>query len=60
MQLVPARSLQSRKKLEVSAIRLGVVGEDGLQPMRLIVADDKVQSGWILYRTYLGNSQARG
>ena len=32
------------EKLEVSDFRIGVVGKDGMQPMRLLVADDKIQS----------------
>lgn len=32
------------KNHEVADFRLGVVGEDGMQPMRLLVADDKIQS----------------
>ena len=31
------------EKHEVADYRVGVVGEDGLQPMRLLVADDKLQ-----------------
>jgi uncharacterized hydrophobic protein (TIGR00341 family) len=32
------------EKLEVSDVRPGVAGEDGMQAMRLLVADDKIQS----------------
>lgn len=32
------------KKHEVADFRLGVGGDDGMQPMRLLVADDKIQS----------------
>ncbi len=31
-------------KLEVSDFRLGVKGEDGMQPMRLLVGDDNIQA----------------
>lgn len=32
------------EKHEVADFRLGVVGEDGMQPMRMLVSDDKIQS----------------
>lgn len=32
------------EKHEVADFRLGVVGEDGMQPMRMLVTDDKIQS----------------
>lgn len=32
------------EKLEVSDVRPGIAGEDGMRAMRLLVADDKIQS----------------
>jgi uncharacterized hydrophobic protein (TIGR00341 family) len=42
------------KKHEVSDYRVGAVGEDGLQPMRLLVADDKLQPVLDSLQTLLG------
>jgi len=42
------------QKLMVSDFRLGVVGEDGMQPMRLLVADDKIQTVLDSLQTLLG------
>lgn len=42
------------EKQEVSDFRLGVVGEDGLQAMRLLVADDKLQPVLDSLQTLLG------
>lgn len=48
------------EKHEVSDYRVGVVGEDGLQPMRLLVADDKLQPVLDSLQTLLGvQSSAR-
>jgi uncharacterized hydrophobic protein (TIGR00341 family) len=42
------------EKHEVSDYRVGAVGEDGLQPMRLLVADDKLQPVLDSLQTLLG------
>ncbi|MHB1085499.1 MAG: TIGR00341 family protein [Thiobacillus sp.] len=42
------------EKHEVSDFRIGVVGEDGMQPMRLLVADDKLQPVLDSLQTLLG------
>lgn len=42
------------EKHEASDYRAGVVGEDGLQPMRLLVADDKLQPVLDSLQTLLG------
>ncbi len=42
------------EKFEVSDYRAGIVGEDGLQPMRLLVADDKLQPVLDSLQTLLG------
>jgi uncharacterized hydrophobic protein (TIGR00341 family) len=42
------------EKHEVADYRLGVAGEDGLQPMRLLVADDKLQPVLDSLQTLLG------
>jgi uncharacterized hydrophobic protein (TIGR00341 family) len=42
------------EKHEVSDYRAGVVGEDGLQPMRLLVPDDKLQPVLDSLQTLLG------
>ena len=45
-------------KHEVADYRAGVVGEDGLQPMRLLVADDKLQPVLDSLQTLLGAQPA--
>jgi uncharacterized hydrophobic protein (TIGR00341 family) len=42
------------EKHEVADYRVGAVGEDGLQPMRLLVADDKLQPVLDSLQTLLG------
>lgn len=42
------------EKHEVADYRVGTVGEDGLQPMRLLVADDKLQPVLDSLQTLLG------
>ncbi|MBI1283514.1 MAG: TIGR00341 family protein [Thiobacillus sp.] len=42
------------EKHEVSDCRVGVVGEDGMPPMRLLVADDKLQAVLDSLQTLLG------
>lgn len=46
------------EKLEASDFRLGVVGEDGMQPMRLLVADDKIQAVLDSLQNLLGSYPA--
>ena len=42
------------EKHEVSDFRVGIAGEDGMQPMRLLVADDKLQPVLDSLQTLLG------
>ncbi len=52
------------EKAKAQDFRLGVVGEDGMQQMRLLVADDKIQ--WVLdalqniLGTKVGENLSRG